>query len=49
MPKFCAALNCSNRANRENREIVKSFQRKLETFDSEKGKDVSSNFQEKFN
>ena len=56
MQSSCAVFNCSNRADREKSKsyyrfpsIQKKWQRRLETFESEKGKVVSSNFQERFN
>ena len=56
MQSSCAVFNFSNRADREKNKsnyrfpsIKKKWQRKLETFESEKGKVVSSNFQERFN
>ena len=54
---FCAVFNSSNRAGRENEKsnyrfpsIVKNnVKERLDYFESEKGKVVSSNFQERFN
>ena len=54
---FCAVFNSPNRAGRENEKsnyrfpsIVKNnVKERLDYFESEKGKVVSSNFQERFN
>ena len=48
--KILAIFNCSNRADRERKaSLIKKWQKKLETFKSEKRKVVSSSFQERFN
>ena len=55
MPSFCAVFNYSNHAEREKDlitvfpKMLKIVAKRLETVKSEKGKVVSSNFQEIFN
>ena len=56
MPSFSAVFNCSNCADIEKDRLITVFSqllkimvKKLETFESEKGKVVSSNFHKIFN
>ena len=54
---FCAVFNSSNHAGREKNKsnyrfpsiVENSVKERLDSFESEKGKVVSSNFQERFN